>query len=299
MDTKKLEALAAAVEYGSFTRAAENLGYTQSGLTHMMNSLEKDIGFPVLLRGRQGVRLTPAGERIFPLIRNLLVADEALGREIGRINTNREETVRIAAYSSIAIHWLPEVIQQFRHNHPGVDVEIRMGNIEDVFRWVSEDKMDLGFASRQEGMTLEWVRLRDDPLLAILPPDYDLDGRHSFPVEGFSGEEFLMPSLGFHQDILRVMRGGGAEPVYRSPQVSDNVIISMVEHGLGLSILSELVLRGRQDDVLAVPLDPPAVREIGVAMRSRKEMPLMVRRFLNEARDMIKPCKQRRIYADI
>lgn len=122
MDTKKLEALAAAVEYGSFTRAAENLGYTQSGLTHMMNSLEKDIGFPVLLRGRQGVRLTPAGERIFPLIRNLLDADEALGREIGRINTNREETVCIAAYSSIAIHWLPEVIQQFRHNHPGVEM---------------------------------------------------------------------------------------------------------------------------------------------------------------------------------
>ena len=83
MDTKKLEALAAAVEYGSFTRAAENLGYTQSGLTHMMNSLEKDIGFPVLLRGRQGVRLTPAGERIFPLIRNLLDADEALAARSG------------------------------------------------------------------------------------------------------------------------------------------------------------------------------------------------------------------------
>lgn len=51
MDTKKLEALAAAVEYGSFTRAAENLGYTQSGLTHMMNSLEKDIGFPFCCAG--------------------------------------------------------------------------------------------------------------------------------------------------------------------------------------------------------------------------------------------------------
>ena len=287
MDTKKLAALAAAVRLGSFTRAAEELGYTQSGLTHMMNSLEKDVGFPLLVRGRTGVRLTPAGQRIFPLVQACLNGAKTLEREILLINTQQEESVRVAAYDSIARHWLPEVIQQFRHNHPGVDVEIRMGNIEDVFRWVSEDKMDLGFASRQEGMTLEWVRLRDDPLLAILPPDYDLDGRHSFPVEGFSGEEFLMPSLGFHQDILRVMRGGGAEPVYRSPQVSDNVIISMVEHGLGLSILSELVLRGRQDDVLAVPLDPPAVREIGVAMRSRKEMPLMVRRFLNEARDMI------------
>ena len=59
MDTKKLEALAAAVEHGSFTRAAEALGYTQSGMTHMMNSLERDIGFPVLLRGRRGSASIP------------------------------------------------------------------------------------------------------------------------------------------------------------------------------------------------------------------------------------------------
>lgn len=64
MDTRKLEALLTAVELGSFTRAAEVLGYTQSGLTHMMNSLEKDVGFPVLVRSRTGVRLTPAGQRI-------------------------------------------------------------------------------------------------------------------------------------------------------------------------------------------------------------------------------------------
>jgi DNA-binding transcriptional LysR family regulator len=82
MDTKKLEALAAAVEHGSFTRAAEALGYTQSGMTHMMNSLERDIGFPVLLRGRAGVRLTPAGERIYPLVRQVLSASQALDREI-------------------------------------------------------------------------------------------------------------------------------------------------------------------------------------------------------------------------
>lgn len=66
MDTKKLEALAAAVQYGSFTRAAEALGYTQSGMTHMMNSLERDIGFPVLLRGRGGVRLTRRGSASIP-----------------------------------------------------------------------------------------------------------------------------------------------------------------------------------------------------------------------------------------
>ena len=66
MDTKKLEALAAAVQYGSFTRAAEALGYTQSGMTHMMNSLERDIGFPVLLRGpRRGSASIPWSGRFW------------------------------------------------------------------------------------------------------------------------------------------------------------------------------------------------------------------------------------------
>ncbi len=59
MESKKLEALMMSVDLGSFTRAAEVLGYTQSGLTHMMNSLEKEIGVPLLERGRSGVRLTP------------------------------------------------------------------------------------------------------------------------------------------------------------------------------------------------------------------------------------------------
>ena len=197
MDTKKLEALAAAVEHGSFTRAAEALGYTQSGMTHMMNSLERDIGFPVLLRGRAGVRLTPAGERIYPLVRQVLSASQALDREITLINSHKEDTIRVAAYSSIAMHWLPEVIQQFRRIHPELTVDIQMGSVEEVYRWVREDKADMGFASLQDGMTMDWLPLAEDPLLAILPPEYDLGGRERFDVRDFSGHEFLMPSMGW------------------------------------------------------------------------------------------------------
>ena len=138
MDTKKLAALAAAVRLGSFTRAAEELGYTQSGLTHMMNSLEKDVGFPVLVRSRSGVRLTPAGQRIFPLVQECLAGAEALEREILLINTHQEESVRVAAYDSIARHWLPEVIQQFRRDQPGIGVDIQMGSVQEVYRWVQE-----------------------------------------------------------------------------------------------------------------------------------------------------------------
>ena len=287
MDTKKLEALATAVEMGSFTRASEVLGYTQSGLTHMMNSLEKDFGFPVLVRGRAGVRLTAAGERIFPLVRDCLAAGELLEREIRMINADKEETIRVAAYASVAVHWLPEVIQQFRHDHPGVNVDIQMGSVEEVYRWVREDKADMCFASRQEGQTLEWTYLRNDRLVAILPPDYDMQGRQTFPVYGFDGQEFLMPSMGFDLDIMRVLNRHGVMPLVRTTQVSDSVIISMVEHGLGVSILSELVMKGRKDNVQAVPMDPPAVRELGIAARPRKELRPLARKFIAAARDMI------------
>ena len=264
MDTKKLEALATAVQTGSFTRAAEVLGYTQSGLTHMMNSLEKDIGFPLLVRSRTGIRLSAAGQRVFPMIQDLLRADETLEREIRLINTRREETIRVASYASIAMHWLPEIIQRFRDNHPDVAVDVQMGSVEEVYHWVQEDKADMCFASWQEWFTLDWTHLRNDPLLVILPPDYDMQGRESLKVQSLQGMDFLMPSPGFYLDIMHAL--GDVKPNIRETHVSDSVIISMVEHGLGASILSELVLKGRRDNVVAVPMDPPAARELGLSL---------------------------------
>ena len=210
MDTRKLEALLTAVELGSFTRAAEVLGYTQSGLTHMMNSLEKDIGFTVLVRGRSGVQLTPAGQRLLPLVRDCLASTSAL----------------------------------------------------------------------------EWTFLRDDELLAILPPDYD-SAEDTFPIQFFTGQEFLMPSMGFDRDILRVLNQHGVTPLIRTTQVSDSAVISMVEHGLGVSVLSRLVLRGRQNSVRALPLAPRAVRELGIAARPKKELRPIVRRFIQQSCEMI------------
>lgn len=285
MDGKKLEALAAAVELGSFTRAAEQLGYTQSGLTHMMNSLEREIGFSVLARDRRGVRLTPAGQRIMPIVQQCLAANRALEREIAMVSARQEETIRVASYASIAMHWLPELIEQFRRQHSGVSVDVQMGSVEEVYRWVREGKVDMAFASRQESSTLDWTPLKPDPLLVILPRDFDTGGG-SLDVRRLEGQEFLMPSLGFHLDIMRVLERCGVTPVIRDTQVSDTVIISMVEHGLGVSILSRLVLKGRSSDVLALPLDPPAVRELGVATLPRKDMRPLARKFLQFTTEM-------------
>lgn len=281
METKKWEALLTAVELGSFTRAAQRLSATQSGLTHMMNSLEKEVGFPLLLRDRYGVRLTAAGERVLPAARELLQASRQLESAIAAQNSLKRENIRVAAYSSICMHWLPTIVQQFRWSFPDVSVDIRMGSVDEMYRWLQEDKVDLSFASRQDKGQYSWVPLWDDPLLAILPVDSPVGDIKSFPVSGFAGKEFLMPSLGFDLDILSVFEEHQVYPDIRNnTSVEDTAIVSMVEHGLGVSILSELVLKGLQTSVCALPLDPPACRHIGIAVHSLEEATPIVRQFI-------------------
>jgi len=270
-----------AVELGSFTRAAERLGLTQSGLTHMMNALEKEVGFPLLLRDRYGVRPTAAGERLLPAVQELMEANRRLEGQIAAQNSWKRENIRVAAYSSICMHWLPTIIQQFRWACPDVSVDIRMGSVAEIFRWLQEGKVDLSFASRRDQGRYDWVPLWDDPLLAILPPDYPLGQVDRFPVPAFGGKEFLMPSLGFDLDILEVFEAQGVRPDIRSnTAVEDAAILSMVEHGLGVSVLSQLVLQGRHDNVRALPLDPPASRHIGIAVPSLEEASPIIRQFI-------------------
>ena len=287
MDTKKWEALVTAVELGSFTRAAEKLGCTQSGLTHMMNSLEKEAGLPLLLRDRYGVRPTAAGERLLPLVQDFLRSGRRLEEQMAAQSGLKRENIRVGAYSSICMHWLPTIVQQFRADWPDVSVDIRMGSVEEMYRWLQEDKVDLSFASRQDRGRYDWVPLWDDPLLAILPSDYPVGDRTSFPVAEFGGKEFLMPSLGFDLDIMGVFEDLDVRPDSTNTSVEDAAILSMVEHGLGFSILSQLVLKGRQDNVRALPLDPPACRPIGMAVRSLMEATPTVRAFIEYSQRIV------------
>jgi len=287
MDTKKWEAMLSAVEVGSFTKAADRLGYTQSGLTHMMHALEKEVGFPLLLRDRYGVRLTAAGERLLPAIREFLQATKRLENQISLVSSTKQENIRVAAYSSICVHWLPTIVSRFRQDHPSISVDIRMGTVDEMYSWLKEDKVDLSFVSNQRREGFDFIPLWDDPLLAILPPEEASRSRAAFPVSEFNGREFLMPSLGFDYDILPIFRQAGISPDIRATSVDDVTVISMVELGLGYSILSDLILQGRRDNIVALPLDPPASRSLGIAVQNTEHSSPLLTQFIEYSRTVV------------
>ncbi len=272
-----------AVDLGSFTKAAEVMGYTQSGLTHMMNSLEREVGFTLLERGRGGVRLTKDGERVEPAIREFLQANARLDSTIAQVASSRSEIIRVSAYASMAAHWLPSIIHRFREERPDVDVDIRMADhVGSPYELLSQGRMDIIFVSRQEQESgYEWIHLRDDPMYAVLPEDYPLNGRKSLPLKDFDGRDFIMPSQGFDKDIMRIFNRVGVKPHVLSTSVDDPTVISMVAHGLGLSMMTELTLRGHGENVLLVPVEPASARELGMARRAGENLSPALQQFID------------------
>lgn len=272
MDSKKLEILMTAADMGSFSKASEIVGYTQSGLTHMMDALEREVGFPLLQRNHNGVQLTQQGAQLMPAIREFLQANANLENQIQAIAEKKCEVIRIAAYASIAMHWMPEILYRFRRKCPEVNVDLRMvDHALEPFELLENGQTDVIFASRQNYSCCDWVPLYNERMYAILPKDYPLKDRSEFPREAFSGQEFLMPYGRFDIDVKAALEPVGVKLNAKISRVDDETVIRMVSRGLGVSMMTELMIRGRTDDVLCVPVAPPAIRELGMGTHVRRK----------------------------
>ncbi|MBQ3077540.1 MAG: LysR family transcriptional regulator [Clostridia bacterium] len=279
MESRKLEILMIAADLGSLSRASEVVGYTQSGLSHMMDALEKEVGFALLKRGPGGIRLTEQGAQLMPAIREFLQANANLEQRIREIAESEPSVIRVAAYSSISMHWMPEILYRFRRLCPQLHVDLRMvDHALEPFELLESGQTDVIFASRQQYACCDWTPLYHERMYAILPRDYPLREEGGFPLKEFEGLEFIMPWGRFDKEVHAAMAPVGVQLNARSPRVDDETVIRMVGRGLGVSMMSELMIRGRTDDVLCVPVQPPAIRELGMGTHVRQRETEGIRR---------------------
>ncbi len=290
METKKYEAFIAAVEMGSFSKAADKVGVTQSGLTHMMNALENEVGFPILIRSYNGVRATPNGEKLIPAVKNMLKHSQALQNQISIINEDSKKTIFIGAYTSVSTAWVLPIIKEFRKDYSDINVEIRGGTTDETYEWVREGLVDLSFVSNQHVEDLDWVHLEYDPLIAVTPENYPII-TEKYPIEKFDNQEVIMPYFGFEKDVIRELDKYDVHPIFRPTQVDDEVIIKMVEIGLGISIMSDLMLKDKVFNMNVMHINPPTYRDLGIVVRDLKSTKSFVREFIKYAQEFVKKNK--------
>lgn len=281
MSLIKYQILLKTVELGGITKAAEALGYTQSAASRMIAALEQEWDMELLVRGRGGVRLSPAGETLLPYLRSVCTAHKELEEQVADLHGLTRGTLRVGTFTSVSIHWLPAIMKEFLQRYPGIHFELvsswEFAEIEDMVR---QGAVDCGFLGLPAGEGLDTIALRQDRLMAVLPPDHPLAHAPCYPMERFTQDPYIRINEERDVEIDHIFQEEGLHPNLQYTVNDDFAILSMVEQGLGVSIMPELVLQSSGRSFAAIPLEHPRSRQIGVAVRSGKPLSPLTARFL-------------------
>lgn len=280
MSIQKYLAFLKTVEYGSLTKAAQSLDYTQSGISHMINDLEADWGIALLERKRSGVRITSDGLKILPHIQEVCNAHAKLLSQVRELHGLSSGLIRVGTFSSVATHWLPNIIKAFQRDYPNIEFELLLGDYTEIEKWIIEGRVDCGFLRLPTKPELESVFLEQDKLLVILPENHPMVNHECFPISGLVGEPFMLLEKGAKAEISEIFDRHNIIPNVRFTTWDDYAIMSMVENGLGISILPELILKRTPYRIVKKELEVAAYRKIGLVMKDAKTASLAVKRFL-------------------
>lgn len=280
---QKYQAFVEVARTGSFTKAAEALAYSQSGVSHMVSDLERDWGVALFERSRRGVALTGDGARLLPEARALCESFRALEAAVDEVRGLETGLIRIGVFPSVAAHWIPRIIKRFNADYPGIDYKLRVSDYTEIEEWIADGTVDCGFVMlplRTDARLI--VRaLEEDEFLAVLPRDHELASAEVFPVERLAELPLLSPASESDDELMEFLERWGVRHNPHFTSWDDRAILSMVEYGMGVSVLSRLMLRGLSQNVATLPLSDPVFRTIGVAYRSAGHLPLATRRFLD------------------
>lgn len=281
MNIQKYLTFLKVVELGSFTKAAAALNYSQSAVSRMITDLEKEWDTVLLERSRSGAAPTSTGTVLLPHIQTLCREYQNLKSSVDEVRGLQSGLIRIGTFSSVATHWLPPIIREFRKKYPRIDYELLLGDYDEIEGWIRTGRVDCGFLRLPAHKELDAIFLERDRLLAVLPEKHPLAGRRRFPVAALAEGPFLLLEKGARADILDILDSRNIRPKVQLTTYDDYAIMSMVENGLGISVLPELILRRAPYRIVTRELDVPAYRRIGLAMRSRENAPPAVKRFLD------------------
>ena len=267
-------------QQGSFARAAQILHLTPSAISHAVASMEEACGFALFVRGKGGVTLTRSGEVLYPVIRQILNADEALSQTISELNGVTRGTVKIGAFNSVCMTWLPHIVTSYKKKYPGVHIEINQGTYDDVVQWLKTGAVDIGFLSMESARDLTVRPLYRDRLMCVVPKGFKTKNPGYITPEEMRGENFVVQGDETDADIQAFLSKYRFSIRASCRVVDDLSTIAMVESGFGICILPSLILERAHGDVDTYPIEPAEYREFGIAVQNPSMLAPAVRQMM-------------------
>ncbi|EEG29843.1 LysR substrate binding domain protein [[Clostridium] methylpentosum DSM 5476] len=274
-------ALQKIIELGGFTKAADALGYTQSSISQMIASLENELGIKLLTRSRHGVKLTIEGTELFPFIERSIYQYRSMQEKANEIKGIETGVIRVGTVSSVTCHWMPQLINGFKEEYPNVQFLFHQGDYTLIPEWIASGQIDFGFINPLADTNLKTKTVKSDEMLAVLPKNHPLAKKKSIQLQDIATEPYILLEEGHYSEPMAAFEAAGIQPNIQYTIHDDYAIMMMVEAGLGVSILAELILRRTNYDIVCLPIDPPITRTLAVGYKDKDSLPIASKYFID------------------
>ena len=278
---EKYIALQKVVEYKSLAKAADALGYSQSAMSQIITSLENELSIKLVNRLKSGTVLTVEGAELYPFIEKAIYQYQASLEKAKDIRGLETGTIRMGTLASISAHWVPELVREFEQMYPGVEFVIHQGDYASIQEWIKIGSIDFGFVTPAAVSGIQTLVLKDSPMLAVLLENHPLTDLDKLPIAAIAKEPFILLEEGNYYEPMEMFKRYGLKPNIKYTIHDDYAIMTMVEAGLGVSILSELILLRTNYRIALRPLEPPLTRTIAIGYKDKGSLPMASRRFID------------------
>ncbi|MGN0427481.1 MAG: LysR family transcriptional regulator [Agathobacter sp.] len=269
-------------DIGSFHKAADILGLTPSAISHTISSMESELGFSVLTRSKSGITLTNYGEHLLPYVNAVLNSDESLQQVVSEMNGLKTGKVKIGVFSSVCTNWLPDILRSFQEKYEKIEIEVFQGTYDDVYYWIKNGVVDLGFLSVSSAKDIPIEPLFEDPLVCVLPKGKkDSKNPTYVDIEEMRQHQFVTQRDCTDADIQNFLKKNHLRIQSNYHVVDDLSTVKLVEKGFGICLMPELVMSDIPYQVDVYPIQPNACRIIGIAAMNPGFMAPAVRTMYN------------------
>ena len=268
------------VELGSMSRAAVYCNYSQSAVSQIISSLEKELQMTLLNRGQNGIWLTSEGKHMLPYIEKLRDAEEAVYDQSAKLRGIESGHLRIGTFSSVSRHILLPVIQAFKRDHPHVTIEIKEGDNLAIESWLQRGTADFGFLDAPALPGFETIPVCRDPFVAVMAKDSPYAAMDTVPIKIFETAPMILFDENTKKEAAGILHMNHIKPRVEFTSRDDNVILSLIEGGQCIGFMGKLVLTDMPFDVVSRPTDPQFYRDIVLAVKDRSAASVAAQHFI-------------------
>lgn len=296
MSIQKYIAFIRVVELGSISKAAEDLGYTQSAVSRMIADLEASWGLSLLRRSRAGLTLSSDGIQLLPYIKELCKKYRDMQEKANALRGIESGYIRIGTFSSMSTQYLPEILKLFESRYPKIEFQLKNMDYVDLEEALCAGEVDCGFICSPLSEQIKSTFLIRDRMMAVLPPEHELVDAEHYPLQRLSTERFIKLSDDRSNDVsfvLQLFKKILNAPLNIFCDVNDDYsVMAMVESGLGVSVLPELVTKRMPFNVVLKEFEPPQYRDISIAVRRSARPSPATERFIQVVTEYFSALRQ-------